>query len=187
MLNAMLNISDTLSDGSEPATPQPGLDRAALERELLDEMTSWSPGDRRGAFKAWHRYDLSLVHLNVLTDLETEGPLSMKRLAEVMDVSDASATGIVDRMEKRGLVERRHDTADRRVVLVHPTEAGAGVFSEMADHRRQMLSQVFAELTPAEMAALLVGMRAIHSARRRLFDKSKAPQGDLPQPSSQGA
>src|ERR1035437_9982905 len=101
--------------------------RADLERELLEEMTSWAPQDRGGVFKAWHRHSLSLVHLNVLTALEAEGPLAMKRLAEAMDVSDASATGIVDRMEKRGLVERRHGTEDRRVVLVHRTPAGEQV------------------------------------------------------------
>jgi DNA-binding MarR family transcriptional regulator len=147
---------------------QPTLDRDTLEHELLEEMTGWSKRDRGGIFKTWHRHALSLVHLNVLTALETEGPLAMKRLAELMDVSDASATGIVDRMEKRGLVERRHGTTDRRVVLVHPTSAGVQVFSEMAAHRREMLSRVLAELSEKEMASLLVGMRAVLAARRRL-------------------
>src|SRR5664279_5317540 len=99
-------------------TTTPPADRAALQRELLDEMTTWPTRDRGGTFKAWHRHSLSLVHLHVLNTLESEGPLPMRRLAEAMDVSDASATGIVDRMEKRGLVERRHGTADRRTVLV---------------------------------------------------------------------
>ncbi len=144
--------------------------RQALERELLDEMTGWSPRDRGGIFKSWHQHALSLVHLNVLTALEAEGALSMKQLAEAMDVSDASATGIVDRMEKRGLVERRHGTEDRRVVRVYATEAGFQIFRDMAAHRRDGLKKVLAELTEDEMASLLVGMRAIHAARRRLID-----------------
>ena len=155
--------------GSDPAAAQSPADRRRLERELLDEMTAWSPRDRGGVFKTWHRHALSLVHLNVLTALEAEGPLSMRRLAEAMDVSDASATGIVDRMEKRGFVERRHATGDRRVVLVYPTDAGEQVFRDMAAHRRGILSRVLAELTEADMAALLVGMRAIHAARRRVL------------------
>jgi DNA-binding MarR family transcriptional regulator len=163
MRNVLVGQSNTQNGGTGPAG------RSALERELLDEMTAWSPRDRGGAFKTWHRHALSLVHLNVLTALESEGPLAMKRLAELMDVSDASATGIVDRMEKRGLVERRHGTTDRRVVLVHPTSAGEQVFSEMAAHRRGMLSRVLAELSEEEMASLLVGMRAILAARRRLL------------------
>ena len=163
----MRNIPAEQSNGFERGAGAAG--RSALERELLEEMTAWSPRDRGGVFKTWHQHALSLVHLNVLTALEVEGPLSMKRLAELMDISDASATGIVDRMEKRGMVERRHSTDDRRVVLVHPTEAGTNVFSEMDDHRREVLARVFAELTEEEMAALLVGMRAIHAARGRLL------------------
>ncbi|HEY5486032.1 MAG TPA: MarR family transcriptional regulator [Candidatus Limnocylindrales bacterium] len=163
----MLNVPVTRSTGSSQAIDDGG--RQALERELLEEMTGWSPRDRGGVFKSWHQHALSLVHLNVLTALEAEGPLSMKRLAEAMDVSDASATGIVDRMEKRGLVERRHGTEDRRVVRVHTTEAGFQVFRDMATHRREGLTKVLAELTQEEMASLLVGMRAIHAARRRLL------------------
>ena len=136
-------------------------------------MTSWSPRDRGYGFKMWHRHAISLVHLNVLTTLEAEGPLSMKRLADLIDVSDAGATGIVDRMEKRGLVERRHGTGDRRVVLVHATDAGAKVFGEMDDHRREVLravlSQVLAELTEEEMASLLGGVRADPPAHTRLL------------------
>jgi MarR family 2-MHQ and catechol resistance regulon transcriptional repressor len=149
--------------------------RADLERELLEEMANWNAKERGGAFKSWHRHSLSLVHLNVLTALESEGPLAMKRLAEAMDVSDASATGIVDRMEKRGLVERRHGTEDRRVVRVYPTPAGKQVFSDMATHRREMLAAVLKELSAEEMAALLVGMRAIHSARKRMMDSCPPP------------
>jgi DNA-binding MarR family transcriptional regulator len=179
----MRNINGTQNaDGgrrSRSRTAEP-IDRAALQRELLDEMTAWPAGDRGGAFRTWHRHALSLVHLNVLTALEAQGPLSMKRLAEAMDVSDASATGIVDRMEKRSLVERRHDTTDRRVVLVHPTEAGAQVFRNMAAHRREFLTRVLAELTEEEMNALLTGMRAIHAARRKLLDAAEANHPPCP-------
>ncbi len=140
-------------------------ERAALEADILSELTSWSPRERHGVFSAWHRHALSLVHLNVLTVLEAEGPLPMKGLAEAMDVSDASVTGIVDRMEKRHLVERRHGTDDRRQVLVHPTEAGRQVFRDMEDRRRQIHSRVVAELSDEDLAVVLKGMRAIRAAR----------------------
>jgi DNA-binding MarR family transcriptional regulator len=163
---------DSVGDGDERSGQMP-TDRATLERELLDEMTSWSPHDRGGVLKNWHRHSLSLVHLTVLTALEAEGPMAMKRLAEALDVSDASTTGIVDRMEKRGLVERRHATEDRRVVRVYPTAAGEQVFRDMAAHRRLALSNVLAELTEDEMQALLIGMRAIHAARRRVCEAAE--------------
>jgi DNA-binding MarR family transcriptional regulator len=181
----MLNVSDTLSklDQAAEASGTHASDaptRQALQHELIEEMTAWSPRDREGAFKSWHRHSLSLIHLNVLTSLEVEGPVPMKRLAETLDVSDASVTGIVDRMEKRGLVERSRGAGDRRVILVRPTETGIRVFKEMGSHRREMLGRVLDELTEEQISGLLVGMRAIHAARRRVLAASEA--GTSPEP-----
>jgi DNA-binding MarR family transcriptional regulator len=168
----MRNITAEQSNKEGPAPDSAG--RSSLQQELLDEMTAWSPRDH-GAFKTWHRHSLSLVHLNVLITLEARGPLPMSRLAEAMDVSDASATGIVDRMEKRGLVERRHSTGDRRQVLVHATDAGERVFRDIGADRRAALSAVLAELSEDELAALLTGTRAIRAARQRVL--ARAPAG----------
>jgi DNA-binding MarR family transcriptional regulator len=143
--------------------------RAALEEDVIGELTAWSPRERHGVFQAWHRHALSLVHLNVLTILEAEGPLPMKSLAEAMDVSDASVTGIVDRMEKRDLVERQHGTDDRRQVLVHLTDAGRQVFRDMEARRREIHRRVVAELSDDDLASVRNGMRAIRAARDRVL------------------
>ena len=123
---------------------------------IVDELTTWNPRERMGVFRKWLEGSLSLVHLNVLTVLEAAGPLSMSKLAEALDVSVASATGIVDRMEKRGLVERRHDDADRRVVLVHPTEPAGGLRRHGEMRRRG----------PAQGPRPADGRRADGAARR---------------------
>ena len=111
---------------------------------------------------------LSLIHLHVLSLLEADGPLSMTHLAEALDVSVASATGIVDRLEQRGYVERRRGVDDRRVILVHRTAAGEAVFSDLAAHRRDRLTGLLAEFTDDELAATLVFMRAMRRARAAL-------------------
>ena len=149
-------------------------DRTALINELIDEMTSWSPRDRMEAFRSWLKGSLSLIHLHVLTVIEADGPLPMSHLAETLDVSVASATGIVGRMEERGLVERRHSQTDRRVVLVHPTETGAAVFAELAEHRKIKLGLLLARLTDDELSSLLVGLRAMRLARHNLHAEKTA-------------
>jgi len=143
-------------------------DRDTLISELVDEMTSWNPRDRMNAFRSWLKGSLSLIHLHVLTVLEADGPLPMSKLAETLDVSDASATGIVGRMEERGLVERSHAETDRRVVLVSATTAGDAIFRDMAEHRREHLTRLFARLADDELAALLTGLRAVRTARAAL-------------------
>ncbi len=142
-------------------------------------MLPWDPRERVGAFKAWLRGSLSLIHLHVLTTLETEGPLSMSHLAEALDVSVASATGIVSRMEERGLVERRHGASDRRVVQVHVTAAGADVFPMMDALGRTHFAAVLERLTDDELASLLVGLRATQDARAAMVAEAAArAEGD---------
>ena len=133
--------------------------------DLLDAMTPWNAQERLGAFRGFLSGGLSLIHIHVLTILEVQGPLSMSRLAEELDVSVASATGIVTRMEQRGLVKRSHTDADRRVVSVHPTRRGGEVFERLRRHRRDKIRKVLAQLSDAELAAFLTGLRAMRHAR----------------------
>ena len=140
-------------------------DRATVIGELIDEMTSWTPRDRINAFRSWLKGSLSLIHLHVISTLEAEGPLPMSRLADVLDVSVASATGIVSRMEERSLVERHHDSDDRRVVLVVPTETGMAVFRTMSEQRRDRLEGILDRLSDEELTALLTGLQAVRRAR----------------------
>ena len=139
--------------------------RRATLKDLLDEMTSWGPRERAWAFKHWLRGSLSLVHLHVLTVLQVRGPMPMSKLADALDVSVASLTGIIDRMEARGLVERRREPDDRRVILVRRTDAGDAVFGEMAAERRKHLETLFDRMTDEELESFLVGLRALRRVR----------------------
>ena len=141
--------------------------RRPLADDVLDELTSWQSRLRMAMFQSWARNTLSLIHLSVLAALEAHGPLSMTKLAETMGVSVASATGIVTRMEKRGVVRRRHDEADRRVVLVEITEGGAKVSQVMESFRRKRLAKLLDGLTDDELASFLLGLRALGAVRLR--------------------
>jgi DNA-binding MarR family transcriptional regulator len=152
--------------------------RQKLAQAVVDELSSWNPREFMGMFKRMHKGALSLIHLNVLIELDSNGPLSMGRLAEILEVSVASTTGIVDRMEKRGLVERRHDAEDRRVVVVHATEAGENVFTSIEERRREGLGRLLQSLNEDELVGLLKGHRALRAARERHGGKSAAEAAD---------
>ena len=144
------------------------VDRPTLLAEVLDEITSHTPAAIMRAMRRWPTGQVSLIHLQVLTTLDAGGALPMSRLAEALDVSQASATGIVDRMEQRGLVERRGDPDDRRVVLVAPTDEGRGMIEGVSAERKERLMRLLDELTDDELDGFLRGSRALRAARRRL-------------------
>ncbi|MEU3226470.1 MarR family transcriptional regulator [Streptomyces sp. NPDC006976] len=68
-------------------------------------------------------HSLTGAQARVLGLLSVE-PLPMRRIAQKLKCEPSNVTGIVDRLEARGLVERRPDPADRRVKLAAPTELG---------------------------------------------------------------
>lgn len=141
--------------------------RARLRDAVLDELAAHSPAAAMRYMRHRPGGGLSLVHLNVLTVLDMDGTLPMRALAESLDVSQASATGIVDRMEQRGLVERLRDDADRRVVRVALTDEGRRLIAGLAAERRDHLARILDRLTDAELDGLLLGTRALRRAREQ--------------------
>jgi len=156
-----LNISEARKSRKSPASSS----ERALVGAVLDELSSWNPREFITAFQRWHQGSISLIHLNVLTMLEASGPLSMSRIAEALDISVASATGVIDRMEARGLVKRQRHPVDRRVVLVQPAAGGRKVFGDIDARRRKALSVLLSRLSDEELTSLLVGHRALRAAR----------------------
>lgn len=68
-------------------------------------------------------FELSPVQAHVLRQLG-EGPLAMSTLANYLSCDASNVTGLVDRLEARGLVERRSSENDRRVKMLVLTEGG---------------------------------------------------------------
>lgn len=155
----------TLNISPEPSNPKASGRARPLVTEVVDELTSWNPREFITAFQRWHQGQVSLAHLNVLILLEANGPMPMGRVADALDISVASATGIVDRMESRGLVERRRDAEDRRVVLVVPAAGAKTILSDIDTRRRRALTKILGSLTDEELSGLLMGHRALRAAR----------------------
>ncbi len=153
------------------------MDRDQLKAELLEELVAHSPAAMMRGLRRWPGGPLSLVHLHVLTVLDTDGPIPMRVLAESLDVSQASTTGIVDRMEQRGLVTRQRDDEDRRVVRVALTDEGRDMVNGIAADRREKLAAVLDELSDEELAGFLLGARAMRRGRERLHERLAAEHG----------
>ncbi|MFJ3584262.1 MarR family winged helix-turn-helix transcriptional regulator [Streptomyces sp. NPDC090127] len=91
-------------------------------------------------------HSLTGAQARVLGLLSLE-PVAMRKIAEKLKCEPSNVTGIVDRLESRGLVERRPDPADRRVKLAAPTPEGldtARRLRESLDFAREPLGQLTA-------------------------------------------
>lgn len=85
-------------------------------------------------------------------------PLPMRKLAQRLKCEPSNVTGIVDRLESRGLVERRPDPADRRVKLAAATAEGRQVARSLRESLR-FAREPLAGLSEAERVALRDALR----------------------------
>ena len=106
---------------------------------------------------------LAPMQLHALRLIEPEAELPMSSLAGKLFCDASNVTGIVDRLEARGLIERRPASYDRRVKLLALTDEGRRV----REAAWQQLSQ-----PPPEIAALpLAQQRALRDALRAALDQ----------------
>jgi DNA-binding MarR family transcriptional regulator len=69
-------------------------------------------------------YQVSAPQLHCLLALYEQGPLPPSQIARSIMVKSSTVTGIIDRLEQKGLVERLRNSPDRRVITIQLTEAG---------------------------------------------------------------
>src|SRR6185503_9120800 len=76
-------------------------------------------------------FELSPIQCHVLHLIEPGRPLPMSRLAETLSCDASNVTGLVDRLESRGLVRREPSSQDRRVKVLQLTPTGARLRTQM--------------------------------------------------------
>ena len=124
---------------------------------------------------AWQGIARDLTKNDALTllHLHRERSSRMSDLAAYLDAPLNTATGVVARLQRRGLVERRHSPDDKRIVLISLTERGRRLIAQGIRDGVSLIGRLFEELTPEETEVVLrvinriPGLLAEHSAERR--------------------
>lgn len=96
-------------------------------------------------------HDLSIIQIRLLGILRDREP-GMLQLAKHLGLDKSSITGLVDRAQRRGLVERTVSPADKRGFNVKATAAGWQIIHEVGEQIERQITEVTAGLTEAERA-----------------------------------
>jgi DNA-binding MarR family transcriptional regulator len=102
--------------------PPKGLSEAQMR--TWAEMYRVADLIRQRVFQVAQQHDLSVQQAQLLHRLDPEAPTSMRAIAELLGCDASNVTGLTDRLERRGLVERRALSSDRRVKQVVVTPEG---------------------------------------------------------------
>jgi len=101
------------------------------------------------------RVGLTGPQLMILQEIGYAGETSVGEVAKAMSLSQGTVTGILERMEKRGLVSRRRSDSDRRVVLAALTETGNTVLEKAPPLMQEDFVERFNSLEAWEQAMIL--------------------------------
>jgi MarR family 2-MHQ and catechol resistance regulon transcriptional repressor len=145
--------------------------KKGLAKKTLLDRDSY-PAGRKEALKLWvvlarcfnsfaqneaqhlKAFDLTPPQFGVLEALAHLGPMKMCEIGSKLLMSGANVTGVVDRLEKKGLVRRVMDAEDRRMFLIHLTDEG---------------SRVIAKIFPIHAGRIEVFTNALISKEKRLL------------------
>lgn len=111
-------------------------------------------------------FSVTLPQFDVLAELERAStPLTMSELSHELMVSNGNVTGVIDRLEKNGFIERHRPAHDRRIQQIMLTKRGRKEFDKMAVQHERWLNELLSDLSKTDMRTLqtlLLKMR--HSA-----------------------
>jgi DNA-binding MarR family transcriptional regulator len=108
-----------------------------------------------GSIEQLAPYKLTPAQLNVLAQLDRHGAMSQQALADRLLVSKGNVCGLIDRLERRGLVERCADPDDRRVNVLHLSARGKALADEAIPAHEQYIRRQMSGLNPHEQQVLL--------------------------------
>jgi DNA-binding MarR family transcriptional regulator len=123
----------------------------------------------------FERWDLGPSQFNVLNLLRLNpAGLSQTDLSRQLIMHRSNLTGLVDRLEKRGLVARREVAADRRAYSVVLTDAGARLLREILPRYYAEAARVWDRLPARRAAELIAGLQQV--ARNAQHIAAKLPR-----------
>lgn len=111
--------------------------------------------------KLYASHKVTGPQLLALEILRSEGPMSPAALSRALHVSASNVTGIADRLEAKGLLERRRDTDDRRVVRLHLAPAGAELLLAAPSPLQDTLLTGLNELPELERTAIATSLERV--------------------------
>lgn len=109
------------------------------------------------------KYNVSAAQVNCLLALYENGPLPPSQIAKHIMVNSSTVTGIIDRLEKKGLVIRKRISLDRRVITIELTEAGKKLAENAPPPIQQKILEGLEKLPAREIEHIVNALQMLTS------------------------
>lgn len=155
-----------------------------IEEQLLQALRQIMRGIDLYSRSLAQRFGLTGPQLVCLRAVAAREAMMPSELAKSISLSQATITGIVDRLSARGLVTRERTARDRRVVTVRITDAGRSLVEQAPSPLQERFAERLRELPADRQVALRDALRQVASMmgvdRAELAEAELAVLGELP-------
>jgi DNA-binding MarR family transcriptional regulator len=136
----------------------------SLEKEILREYLHATHAFSHQFREHFGKVNLTFPQALVLTFLETEGTVPISALADLTGSANSTISGVVDRLERMGLVRRKRSETDRRVIYVELTEKYAGIRDTNVSSVSDYFATLLKPLNKDEHLQVLTGLQLLCKA-----------------------
>jgi MarR family transcriptional regulator, organic hydroperoxide resistance regulator len=146
--------------------------------QVLEAIIYLYTESRRITKELARRADLTGPQLTVVKLLEQIGDMSLSELSERIRAQNSTVTGIIDRMEREGLVLRERSTEDRRVVFIRLTPKGTDLAREIPVEPMEIFKGALESLSAQEMKDLMRILTKLARRVRQIVRRDVAPDDE---------
>jgi DNA-binding MarR family transcriptional regulator len=123
--------------------------------------------------------EVTLTQYRTLVVLASRGPQSLAELADAVDVTPPTATRMCDRLIKKGLVVRRHERGDRRLIRLTLANEGRELVDAVTQRRRTEISHLMEAIPLDQQAALVDSLQRLTAAAGEVPEQDWSTGWDL--------
>jgi len=100
--------------------------------------------------------------LSVISILAKNGKQKVSDISEKIGLSDSTVSGILDRLEQKGIIERKRNKDDRRVVKIYLSNGSQEIFQEFHRKREEYFARLLKELSEQEINDIINGLEILN-------------------------
>lgn len=148
------------------AIQQKSAAEVVLEREVYSLLFQHFQAEKGNWSAACQEFDLTLPQAHLLRSLTPATPMKMNGLAEALDCDASNITGLVDKLEVRGIIQRQSERGDRRVKMIALTQTGIRFRAKLLERLSQPSPSITRLSLTDKKALLRIAKQMVKTAAR---------------------
>jgi MarR family transcriptional regulator, transcriptional regulator for hemolysin len=137
------------------------MSKTSTSRELFDELSAFNRKLRAGFDALVRERGMTLARARVFFALSKRDGINQRELADELELETPTLVRILDAMEAQKFIERRNAASDRRVKLIHTTEAGKVIAAEIDALATSVRADILEGISDEDRAVALKVIRAM--------------------------